>query len=205
MPLSNFYVYAHTIASHDGPRPFGEIFYIGKGFGRRAKEKRNRSKHWDNIVKKYGYNVHYFESELTEEQAFAAEKRYIKAIGREDLGHGTLINLTDGGEGISGFIATEETKQKVSKSLIGNKRGQAHKGENSYMFGKTKSIYTKNKISDSTKGRINKTLMKKVIDSNGKIYSSIKEAAFNYGLKRTTLNNMLTGKNKNRTDLKYYN
>ena len=127
---NKYYIYAHTIATHGENRPFGEVFYIGKGFGYRAKSKYGRNTHWKNIVNKYGFNVHYFETELTEEQSFDAEKRYIKSIGREDLGLGTLCNFTDGGEGsgghkwsderkknhillMKGHICSEETKNKI--------------------------------------------------------------------------------------------
>jgi hypothetical protein len=42
--------------------------------------------------------------------------------GRKDNGTGILRNLTDGGEGCSGAILSEETKKKISKSLQGNTR-----------------------------------------------------------------------------------
>lgn len=45
---------------------------------------------------------------------------------------------------------------------------------------------------------------KKVIDSNtGKIYNTLKEAAIDFGFKRSTLGKMLNGINSNRTTLNY--
>ena len=41
-----YYVYAHK------KKQDGEIFYIGKGVGRRAYKKTGRSTYWNNIVKK---------------------------------------------------------------------------------------------------------------------------------------------------------
>ncbi len=41
----------------------------------------------------------------------------IKQFGRKSLGTGTLYNLTDGGEDLTGRIRTEEQKRKTSESL----------------------------------------------------------------------------------------
>lgn len=178
-----YYIYAHTIKSHGCERPFGQIFYIGRGFERRAYNKSSRTAYWKRIVNKYGYNVHFFETELTEEQVILAEKRYIKAIGREDLGQGTLINFTDGGEGNSNLsietrkkmsearkkrITKKETREKISKSLIGNKRNlgkhfseetkqkmsEDRSGEKHPLFGKHHKEETKNKIREGNMGKI---------------------------------------------------
>jgi hypothetical protein len=143
---NKYYIYAHTIASHGGDRPFGEIFYIGKGSGKRAYIKGNMSQYWKNIVSKYEYNIHYFETKLTNEQANLAEIRYIKAIGREDLGLGTLVNHSDGGEsGSIGCVWSEESRKKQSES---------HKGEKAYWFGKEITDEAKKKMSDAKIGFI---------------------------------------------------
>ena len=48
---------------------------------------------------------------MTEEDAFKLEKHLIKSIGRRDLGLGTLVNMTDGGEGL--INCSEITKDKL--------------------------------------------------------------------------------------------
>ena len=50
---------------------------------------------------------------VSEQQAKAEEIRLIALHGRADLGLGPLTNMTDGGEGQSGRIWTEESRQKL--------------------------------------------------------------------------------------------
>ena len=104
------YVYIHRTADTHVP------FYVGKGFGNRAFAK-FRSKWWKNVVDKHGYTVEFVETELTDKQACELEIELIRKIGRRDQGMGTLVNLTDGGEGITNPSA--ETREKLSKNRLG--------------------------------------------------------------------------------------
>ena len=113
--LNNFYVYLHIIANT------GEPFYVGKGKSTRYKLKTCRSKYWYNIINKYDYDIIFLEENLNEKDAFELEKYWIKRIGRKDLKLGPLINFTNGGEGNSGKILSDETKEKISKSKLGKK------------------------------------------------------------------------------------
>jgi hypothetical protein len=56
---------------------------------------------------------------LTEEQAFALEKRTIKKYGRKDIGTGILVNRTSGGQGVGGAIFSEEHRKNLSISHTG--------------------------------------------------------------------------------------
>ena len=97
--------------------------YIGKG-----KEDRYlinghlRHKYLGNFLKKIDYNyivVRFLRFNISEEEAFFWEKWYIWLYGRKDLGLGPLLNLTDGGEGVSGILKkkfSRETKRKMSIS-----------------------------------------------------------------------------------------
>lgn len=106
---TDFYVYEHRRAST------GDVFYVGKGQGRRAWFTNNRSRHWQNIACKHGVDVCIVQDGLQEWAALEFECGLIALHGRLDIGLGPLINFTDGGEGTSGRIMPE--CQRVALSL----------------------------------------------------------------------------------------
>lgn len=121
-----------------------EIFYVGIGNKYRPKSKNNRNQFWLNTVNKYGYIIDIVETDLTWEEACEREKFYISKIGRRDLNQGSLVNLTDGGEGGFGVIPSTEKRNKISKSNFGKKRSsdvilkmkEQRKGSGNIMFNK---------------------------------------------------------------------
>lgn len=100
----NFFVYLHRRASN------GKVFYVGKGCRYRHKSKWNRSIHWQNIANKHGYTVEIVQTGMQEWWAFELECELILKYR-----HHGLCNQTDGGEGASGFVVSQETKQKFLK------------------------------------------------------------------------------------------
>ena len=110
----NHYVYAHYKKGESNIP-----FYIGKGIGKRAREKFRRSKHWKAVVKKYGYDIRILYENLSEEDAFWIETKLIGMFGRADKGLGPLVNHTDGGEGACGAIRKPEDNKRKSEKMKG--------------------------------------------------------------------------------------
>jgi hypothetical protein len=98
--------------------------YVGKGKGNRFKAHyktaKKYSSEWTNHLQsslKKGRTVEVVKSDYTtEENAIKEEVRLIALYGRKDLGAGPLYNLTNGGDGASGRIVTEEERQKHAES-----------------------------------------------------------------------------------------
>ena len=109
----DFYVYLHRKATT------GEVFYVGKGAGRRAWRQCDRSEFWKRIAKKHGVIVEIHLSGLQEWYAFELEKQLIAYYGLAKL-----ANITEGGEGVGGINAgkplSEQRRKKVSESLKGH-------------------------------------------------------------------------------------
>jgi hypothetical protein len=200
------YVYRHIRLDKNEP------FYIGigsdtEGKYKRAKSKRDRNNHWHNIIACTNYKVQIMLDELTWGEACEKEIELIAFYGRRDLNLGTLVNMTDGGEGLPN--PSEESKIKMSKSqkkLYENGYVNPMKGvcgEKSAWYGRKHSKETKDKLSAKKMGVNNpmygkKTnTAKKVIDINTNvIYDSAYDAykylykdTMNYNYFRSKLNN----------------
>jgi hypothetical protein len=102
-------------------RPTGIPCYVGKGYGDRWKThlRRTHNLHLSRIIAKAGRDIPVVvvRDDLTNEQACEIEMALIKAIGRGKSG--PLVNLTDGGEGMSGYIHSESAKEKIRASNTG--------------------------------------------------------------------------------------
>src|SRR5208282_461224 len=78
-------------------------------------------------IKKYGkdnFEISILENFESEDIALDREKFWITEFKTNVSKYGNEFgyNLTDGGDGISGYVHTEETKSKISASLMGIKR-----------------------------------------------------------------------------------
>lgn len=118
---TQFYTYLWIDPKTNIPR------YVGKGCGYRAYHHLKSNSRIGNLLRKRirdGYSpqpiIHY---EVDEDTALEMEKFWINHFGREDLGLGTLFNLTNGGDGTSGKILSEDSRNKISLKLKNNKNG----------------------------------------------------------------------------------
>jgi hypothetical protein len=128
-------------------------YYIGKGKGNRAYRRRYKGE-----VKppKDKSRILILKQNLTEEESFRHEVYMIAVFGRKDLGTGILHNKTDGGEGASGVIPSDETKRKISKALKGKTPSEeTRKKMSEFQKGKTISKEQKIKLSDLFSGNGN--------------------------------------------------
>lgn len=131
--MAKFVVYAFC-------REDGTFYYIGKGRPQRPYESRKEG------IKppKDRSRILILHENLTEELAFECEKKLIQFYGRMDLGEGLLRNMTNGGEGVSGWIPGEDWRLKKSESM---------QGENNPFYGKTHSQETIDNIKKNRKGK----------------------------------------------------
>lgn len=115
-----FYTYLHRRESDNQP------FYIGQGTiaRKRAYSNENRNAHWHNTVKKHGLKVEIVAEWKTHDEVIEHEKFLIACF--RDMGH-QLVNMTDGGEGMTGWVPSAETKKKISLSQKGRTK-ETHSG-----------------------------------------------------------------------------
>jgi hypothetical protein len=158
------YVYKHI------RKDTNEIFYIGIGKAKtRLYSKYSRNQHWKSIVNKAGFYAEIIEDNLSWEDACTKEKELIQFYGRDDLNEGTLVNMTDGGEGISNVNAdvvakivssrkwykhSDETKKKISEINTGRKQSDAAKLNQSIAAKNRPSNRKGVNLSDETKQKI---------------------------------------------------
>lgn len=160
---NNYYVYVYLDTRKPGEYIYENLcfdyepFYVGKGKGNRLRhhlhnsnkntntEKRKIIKDIINETSNHPFIVKIFDN-INNDKANFLEIKTIKLIGRKDLGLGSLVNKTNGGDGSDTSMyriycnLSEETKGKISKKKKGSSWGM-HSNE------------SKKKISESNKGK----------------------------------------------------
>lgn len=219
------YVYRHIRLDTNMPFYIGIGFEDTNNFKRAYERKKRRGQFWNRITEKHGYNVDILFENVTKEFAKEKEREFIKLYGRIDLGTGTLCNLTDGGDGIHGWKANEETLKKMSiaakkrgtfmlqtreviekrtLSIRGQKRTEESKKKLSMWqkgVPKPKELIEKMKatklLPENVEKSRNQTNCKKVMClNNGIIYRSCAEAARQLGMSHSGVSQVCVGKRK---------
>jgi hypothetical protein len=93
-----------------------EVFYIGIGSNKKRAYIYGRNPHWDRIVDKYGYEVDILIEGCSWEEACDIEKGMIANYGRADLCLGPLVNMTNGGDGVTGVIMPESVSLRMKEN-----------------------------------------------------------------------------------------
>jgi hypothetical protein len=132
--MNEYYTYAYL-------REDGTPYYIGKGKGRRIFSDHMRGNRI-NLKPKDKSKIIFLKQNLTENEAIKHEIYMIAVFGRIDLRTGILHNMTNGGEGISGYTHSEERKKKCGKS-----------GKENNFYGKRHTEEVKRIISQKAKQR----------------------------------------------------
>lgn len=164
-----YYLYRHT--RNDTRTPF----YIGVGTkpkkygGFRTEFKRafytcagRRSVFWYNVFNQCrgDISIDILYETNDREEIFSKEMEFIALYGRRDTGYGTLVNLSDGGEGNNGNIHSESTKAILSRANKGRKHSaetiekikKNHASKNPLYYRKPASKETRKKLSNAFTG-----------------------------------------------------
>lgn len=113
-----YYLYVHYRQDKS------EAFYIGIGTKYRNKDYnramcyKKRSEFWKKVCNKTRYNVMIISESDNKQEIIDQEVNYIKLLGKKKDKKGTLVNITDGGEGMTGhkIVWTEDMKNKIREA-----------------------------------------------------------------------------------------
>ena len=187
--MENYYVYVYQDPSKSCKVEVTELgicflyepFYIGKGkdnrcFSHIKNYRLNVKSHLSrkiNKLKSDGIIPHIeklYEG-LSEIDSFKLEKILICVVGKRKDKTGTLVNITDGGEGVSGLKHTEESLRIMSYKTSGERHPQ---------FGKHLPEETRKKISERLK--LNNPMFRKEVSEAVRLKNLGREP-WNKGLK----------------------
>lgn len=223
--MDDFYVYVFLDPRKPGSHTWHEsvfdyqLFYVGKGRGRRWRRHLAKKELSKNIpksnkiqaIRKAGMEplIVKVVIDLSEQKALDIEREMISKFGKVWNG-GMLVNQVDGGVGTSGLPRSEETKRKISQSLQGvnvgrymNEQWRQKIADNNakYWQDKHHSDDTKEKLSKINKGKKypRRCVSYKLIDPEGNefiVSNGLEQFCRNRNLCRSHLVSVAGGKRK---------
>ena len=177
-----FYVYEHIRLDSNA------VFYVGKGKGRRCFDEKRRNQHWKRVVQKAGgFDVRIVVDKIDEELSFFVEQELISKLKLQGF---TLANITNGGEGASGYKHTEEARKGFSQTMTRTMRtyrhivrekqlGQNNSAKKAGVGDKISKALTGRKLSEETKRKISRPRGKnpkaRKVSFNGQQFDCIKD------------------------------
>jgi hypothetical protein len=181
LPENRFYVY--ILRRPDKVDPFDESkgcpFYVGKGCKKRADDHRREARRLIESDSQHPYKIyiiHYLwrkglkykteiaHKNLLEKDAIKLEIELIAFYGRKDNGTGILSNMTNGGDGVSGWIMTEERKAIQSK----NSKGRKHTDESKRKISESHKKLPFRPLDEEHKKKIGKAMKGRVLTDEWK-------------------------------------
>lgn len=200
-----------------------EVFYVGVGkvyekdlntsvyerYYSRAYHKHSRNRFWKFVVDKTDYEVEIIMDSNNYESIKLKEIEFVSLYGRRDLGTGTLVNLTGGGDG--NLDVSAEERYKRSERMKGRFAGELNPmygkcGELHHNFGKKASEETCLKLrkpNEKLKSGLNpsaKTVIHYLTNEEGVCAKDISDK---YGYNHSSFCYMLRFKHFNDTGFMY--
>lgn len=166
-----YYTYAYL-------REDGTPYYIGKGENDRIYKKGKKEVQ----PPKNKSRIIFLKQNLTEQEAFKHEIYMIDVFGRKDLGTGILRNRTNGGEGGSGAVRSDEYRNNISKIQKEHHKNNPHK--NPMFNAEVKCKWEKIIQSDEYKNKQLQSSFKRIeVFVDDILYLSINDAVKKTGIK----------------------
>lgn len=160
----DFYTYIYY-----DPTKGNEPFYVGKGKDNRAwfhqygYSDNHLNRRIKKIINKGKQPIIGLYAGLDEEFALFLEEELIRHIGRRDLKQGPLVNLTNGGDGVSGHIHTRETRKRMSEAA----RKRARRSMSEEQKQKVAAVHKGKKVSPETVAKRLQTMRNKKEATHG--------------------------------------
>jgi hypothetical protein len=199
--MGNYYLYRHIRLDKNKP------FYIGIGtvyknnansnlesvYYKRAYCKQ-RSNLWYNITNKTNYVVEIIIESDNYNFIKNKEKEFISLYGRINNNTGSLVNLTDGGEGTSNRVVSQKTKDILKNKAAGRKWSCEYKELfKNRKLGKKQS---KLQIDKAARGKYKPITQCDMSGNVIKEWESTKIAAETLGINKPPISMVLKGLNK---------